>query len=177
MQQSISSYNLATGNKWILSIPYKLVNANLKQSDMVMNLIEFEPPEFSTGDISVFIRGVEFSIPTNMRNEDKQINVTYKPSSDFAQLKFLYAWFNNISDENGVPKADTSGDYMGPVSITLISEYKTPIYTITYHDAWLNNIGKLALSYQNGGDTITQTFGFKYSHYTIEGLIEQEDCP
>jgi hypothetical protein len=177
MSQNIASYNLATGNKWVLSIPYKLVDPNLKRPDMVMNLVAFDPPDLSTGELSIFLRGIEYTLPNNMRNESKQIGVTYKPSSDFKQLKFLYQWFSNISDENGVPQADTSSDYMGKVSVTLISEYKTPLFTITYHDAWLNSISKLDLNYQSGDNTLTHSFGFRYSYYTIEGLLDEKECP
>ena len=108
-----------------------------------------------------------------MRVEDKHISVKYTPSSDFSQMKFLYQCLNQISDENGVPNALDAREFMGPVSVTLISEYKTPIYTITYHDAWLDSIGKLDLDYQSGENTLTQTFGFTYSHYTVDGLLDE----
>ena len=176
-QFNINSYNLASPNKWIMSIPYKVFDKETMQSDITLNLYKFNPPDFSTGYLPFYIQGIEFPIPNNIRNEDKTITAQYLPSSDFSQLKFLYTWFNLISDEFGVAVGKNVLEFSGPVSVTLISEYKTPIFSITYHDAWLIGLDKLDLDYQTGGDTLTHGFTLKYSHYTVDGLIEKdEDC-
>lgn len=175
--QNVHSYNLATGNKWILSIPHKVIDKTTKRSDLVMNLFKFEPPEFSMGYLPFYIQGIEFPIPTNNRNEKKELTIKYIPSADYHQFKFLYAWFNTLSEEDGFPKTINHLEVSGPITVTFISQYKTPIYSITYHDAWISGIEKFEMDYQNGDEIVTHGFTLRYSHYTVDGLIEKEDCP
>lgn len=176
--QNVNSYNLSTGNKWILSIPYKVLDKTTTMSDIVLNLFKFEPPEFKSGNITLFLQGVSYPIPTHVRDEEKKVSVKYKPSADFRQLKFIYAWFNAISDEDGY--TNTGGSHMkyaGDVTATFLSQYKSPIFSITYHDCYITDIESIDMDYQTDGETLTHGFSLRYSHYTVDGLIEKEDCP
>jgi hypothetical protein len=174
-----TSYNLATGNKWILSIPFHLLNAendseedNLTFSDVVaFNLYNFSIPSLSIGETSFSIGGVEFPIPTNVRNEDKTILFNYMLSSDWHQYKTLYRWFSLIADEEGGSSTNIPTNYLLDVTVTMISEYKNEKFDIVFHGAWLQNLDTIDLNYQNAEANISHAFTLRYAYYTIENLI------
>lgn len=175
-----TAYNLATGNKWILSIPFNLLNldnldeeteAPTFQESVAFNLYNFSIPQLSIGENTFDIGGAQFPIPTNVRNEDKSILFNYMLSSDWHQYKTLYKWFSLIADEDGGSGTDTPTNYQLDVTVTMISEFKNERFDFVFHGAWLQSLGDIDLNYQNAEANISHSFTLRYGYYTIENLI------
>ena len=175
-----SAYNLATGNKWILSIPFNLLEVEPLDDEVAeptfketiaFNLYNFSIPEMSIGEASFSVFGVGIPIPTNTRNEDKSILFNYMLSSDWHQYKTLYKWFSLIANEDGGSGTNTPTNYLLDVTVTMISEFKNERFDIVFHGAWLQALDPIDLSYQNAEANISHAFTLRYAYYTIENLI------
>jgi hypothetical protein len=169
-----NAYNLATGNKWILSIPYKQIDNSLTVDTVYFNLKSFIIPEISLGDTGISFRGYKAPISTNVRSEDKQISFRYKLSSDFWQYMMMYKWMKII----GIETPDASGrlrDYTLDLTVTILSEFKNPIMHVTYYGAWLKSIDRLELDYQDDNqNTLTHGFTIFYNYYGIEDVKNKQ---
>jgi hypothetical protein len=176
-----TSYNLATGNKWILTIPFHALNAeddteeaNLSFEDVIaFNLYNFSIPSLSIGEADFSIFGVGIPIPTNTRNEDKSILFNYMLSSNWHQYRTLYKWFSLIAGEDGGSSTNTPSNYLLDVTVTMISEYKNEKFDLVFHGAWLKELDTIDLNYQNAEANISHAFTLRYAYYTIENLIEK----
>ena len=133
MSLSSTAYNLATGNKWILSIPFNLLEVEALSDEaevptfketIAFNLYNFSIPALTIGESNFSVMGVQIPIPTNTRNEDKGILFNYMLSSDWHQYKTLYKWFSLIANEDGGAGTDTATNYLLDVTVTMISEFK-----------------------------------------------------
>ena len=177
-----TAYNLATGNKWILSIPFNqlLIEDGLAADiettpatfleTIAFNLYNFSIPSLTIGEANFSMMGVGMPIPTLTRNEDKSILFNYMLSSNWNQYKTLYKWFSLIADEDGGSGTDTSSNYLLDVTVTMISEYKNDRFDIVFHGAWLQSLDTIDLNYQNAEANISHAFNLRYAFYTIENL-------
>jgi hypothetical protein len=165
-----AAYNLNTGNKWMLVLPYKEIDPELGVDNVAMNLTNFTTPDMEIGMVDFAIRGRSIPMPTSVQNEDKTITFNYMLSSDWHQYTFLYKWFNQLSDSNNAP-SDTYGNLVVDISVIMISEYKQPMFTITFKGCWINTLQSIDFNYQSGEDNIQHAFTIKYATYEIIDLI------
>ena len=170
-----TAYNLATGNKWILSIPFNQLDVEDGDDPsflqtIAFNLYNFSIPALTIGEASFGLFGITIPIPTNTRNEDKSILFNYMLSSDWHQYKTLYKWFSLIANEDGGAGTDVPSRYLLDVTVTMISEYKNDRFDIVFHGAWLQLLDTIDLNYQNAQENISHAFNLRYAFYTIENL-------
>jgi hypothetical protein len=165
-----NAYNLNTGNKWMLILPYKKIDSEITTDNIAMNLTNFTLPDLEIGSVDFDIRGRAIPIPTHVQNEDKTLTFNYMLSSDWHQYKFLWKWFNQISDENN-GASDSYGNLVVDISILLISEYKKALFTMNFRGCWINSLQSLDLNYQSGEENIQHSFTVKYATFDFEGLI------
>lgn len=168
-------FNLATNTKWIADIPFQKFRPDLKSYNITFNLTKMTLPEISQGMAEFKVGGETMPIGLGNRTDSKTITFNYVLSSDWHQFHLLYDWFNIMSNEHciGTGTYTTMSDYMTDITVTLISEFKNPIMTITYHDSWLQSIAEVDADYQNVEDSvINHSFTIKYSRFTIVNHLQ-----
>lgn len=166
MALPITAYNVATANKWYMSFPAKIIDPDYSQQYAVFNIVSLTTPEFSFGTTTISLGGAEYPIAASVRNESKIISMTYKMSSNYHQFKYFYKWASLIIGEDG-RTSHAFASYSVPITLTLLSEFKNPIFSITYHNAFLSRMDAIPFDYQGTADTITHRVDFQYSHYTV----------
>lgn len=161
MANPIETYNLGTGNKWILSIPFKDIDENASVDNLTFNLTAFDLPELEIKPASMSVRGRNFSLPTGVKDENKFINVSYLLSSDWHQYRFLYKWYEkNTNAYHGT--GDELDDSLIDIYVSILSEFKNKLFDIVFKGCWLSRLGRLTLNYQTGENNIEHSFGFYY---------------
>ena len=126
-----TAYNLATGNKWILSIPFNQLDIESGEDatfleTIAFNLYNFSIPALTIGEANFSLFGVGIPIPTHTRNEDKSILFNYMLSSNWNQYKTLYKWFSLIANEDGGAGTDVPSNYLLDVTVTMIGATCAP---------------------------------------------------
>jgi hypothetical protein len=182
MAAEIQGYNLLTGNKWILSIPFQQINPDLKYEDVCLNLTNFSLPDFTVSQSEFGIRGVSIPIPSKVRNESKSITFNYMLSHDWSQYKLLYKWFSLIVDESG-RGTDSSDDpsgggippYLTDITVIMLSEYKNLTWSMVFRGAWISSLGSIDLNYQQGEENIQHSFTINYAYYEINDLLTDDE--
>lgn len=169
MPLPVQAYNLATGNKWLLVIPFHKVLTDTKSTQLAFNLVNFSIPDFSIGSTEFPIRGASFPLPTTVRNESKSITFFYLLSSDWYQYKFLYKWFNMIANEEGGGQLPKYGNL--DMTVYMLTEFKNVRFYFTFYGCWLQSLGSLDLNYQTGENNVMHSFTCMYAYYKIHDLI------
>jgi len=169
----ISAYNLSTGNKWVLIIPFKSIDPTLSSDNFSLNLTNFSINDLSIGSTDFGIRGVRIPIPTISRNESKSITFNYMLSSNWRQYRLLYTWFNKIAKEGGGADLNFMSKYMLDCTVYVLSEFKKKLFSITYFGSWISNLAKIDFNYQSDGQQINHNFTLNYAYYEIDDLIEK----
>jgi len=167
------SYNLATQTKWLLEFPVKFVDKSISNDDLKFNLYHYSMPEFTIKGNDVFLKGYPINVPTNVRGEVKNITFTYILSSDWSQYRFLYSWYKKTLREIPQTGIRTTASYpLVDCSVTILSEFKKPIFRIKYYGCWLSFIARLDMSYQTVDDkALKHSFSMNYAYHDLEDLI------
>lgn len=168
------SYNLATGTKWYMYFPLHTILEDVRSEDAALNLYNFTLPEISSVELTFPINGIEYPIPGHTRSEDKTITFNYLLSSNWYQYFLLYEWFNLIAQECGGVGTPVSSpnEYLLDVTVMVISEYKNPLFQITYHNAWIKSLASVDFNYQDEDEVISHSFDIAYSHFTFERIAK-----
>jgi hypothetical protein len=167
-----TSYNLATGNKWLLVLPFTKIDSSLNSKDIAFNLCNFQIPEFILGTAGYSFGGVEFPLPTFVRRENKQITFNYMLSTDWHQYKTLYRWFSMIAKEEGGASSNNLQDLLLDINVLMLSEFKNTIFNIKFFGCHITGLGALELNYQNDGENIQHSFTIAYAYYEIQNLLD-----
>lgn len=165
------AYNLATKNKWLLVMPFKKIDSSLTSENVCFNLSKLQLPELSLGTTSFNFQGVQFPLPTFVRNESKQLVFNYMLSSDWHQYKLLYKWWSMISQEQGGSSTNITSDLLLDIHVFFLSEFKNILFNIKYVGCQLTNIGSLDLNYQTDGENIEHNFTLNYGYYEVQNLL------
>lgn len=165
-----SALNFSTANKWVAVIPFQIIDPNYTSDTVMFNLTNFSLPEMSVATTTQTFHGYEMEIPTNVRNQDKTLTFEYMLSSDFHQYKVLYKWLDKIVKEEGSGSEYSLGQYVLPIHIIMLSEFKQPIFEIIFNECWLSNLGALDFDYQDD-DASPIKHSFTVTYFNFE-LIE-----
>ena len=112
MSHLVSSYNLATQNKWMMVIPYTSIDPEASDRKFCINLFRYDPPSLTVGSSEVAFMGHKIEYPTNTRTESKTITLSYILSSNYSQWVFLYSWLSRICSSQGNGNSyTTSGNF------------------------------------------------------------------
>jgi hypothetical protein len=164
------AYNLSTGDKWLLVIPFKQIDENFSVDNIALNLTNFSLPELTIGETEMSIMGKSFNLPTGVRNEDKNISFSYMLSSNWSQYQLLYKWFSMISNEDS--KFDSSfPNTLLDITVFVLTEFKEPIFSIVFRGCWINRLGSIDFNYQSGEENIQHEFGINYATYEFQDLL------
>jgi len=164
-----SAYNLSTGNKWILVIPFKQIDPSAGIDNLTFNLTSIDIPEREILSASMPIRGRTFPLPTGVREDDKIVTVKYMLSSDWHQYRFLDKWYSMLANDCHGYEEELSSVLVN-MSVYILSEYRQPMFSVDFEGCWLSNVGRLALSYQRGQREIEHDFRFRYGLMSFTGL-------
>ncbi len=170
MPLSNNAYNLATGNKWILTIPFKSIDQKFSANNVALNLTNFSIPELTIESADISQYGRTFNVPTGTRNEDKTISFNYMLSSNWHQYDILYKWFNLVSNQDTSGYEVTPSEFLLDLSVYVLSEYKNPIFRIDYIGAWISALDAVDFNYQSAEENIVHGFRINYAFYKFEGL-------
>ena len=173
------SYNMATGTKWYMYFPLHTIVPNLNSDEVSLNLYNFSLPEISSAEVEFTVGGTTFPLPGHIRNESKELTFNYLLSSNWHQYLLLYKWFSMIAtscgtigiNEDGI--ANTPDSYTLDLTVMVVSEYKNPLFQITYHNSWIKSLAEVDFNYQDEDEVISHSFTVAYSHYTFEDLSNQ----
>jgi hypothetical protein len=166
-----NAYNLATNNKWILSLPYKIIEPTMDYKDAKFNLVAYTPSAMTVSNTSLGFQGISIPIATGVRAEDKTVTFKYNMSSDYSQYKFLYKWFSMASNEDSQMEK-TLKDRVLDITVYGLSEFKTPVIGFRYQGAWILSLG--ALDYGVDPNNIVHSFTLKYTKFH---LLEDSELP
>jgi len=155
------AYNLSTGTKWKMSIPFKEIDEDANVDNLTLNVTDMTLPELEIVPAHMSIRGRRFSLPTGVKEEDKLITVGYMLSSNWHQYRFLYKWYEKVTNiYNGT--GESLDNSLVDIYVKVISEYKNTMFDIIFKGCWLSKLGKINLNYQTGVNEINHSFSFYY---------------
>lgn len=195
MSNLISSYNLATQNKWILTIPYTNIDPSASDQKFCLNLYRYDPPTITVGGAEVGFMGHRIEYPTNTRTESKSLTLNYLLSSNYNQWVFLYKWISKVCNSLGQGNSYTKngnadiikkyniqptpdvGVGLSDVSIYLLSEFNKPLLEIIYYGSWCSEIGPISADYQAGEQVIVGNFTLKYAYMEVKILETKVNYP
>ena len=161
------AYNLSAGNRWILSIPIKMIDPNLSVDNFIFNLTSVEIPDREIISSNFPIRGRPVPVPTGVRADLQSVTCRYMLSSDWHQYKLLNDWYEINANENGGTNAETID-----IALYLLSEFKQPLFYINFQGSWLETLGGFSMNYQDGFNQLEGSFTFKYAYMNFDNLPE-----
>lgn len=159
-----SSLNLAAANKWVMNIPFKVVDPSLTVQSVRFNLVNFTPAEITVSDDGMKFQGFTIPISTGVRMEDKTMDIRYLLNSDYEQYKFLYKWMNLAADEQNIPQV-TMADRVCDITVFGLDEFKKPRIGFVYKGCWLKTISRI--EYTTVPDIVMHGFTLKYAMFHL----------
>lgn len=164
-----SNLNLATNIRWIACINFQKLYPELKSKNINFNLQSWELPEQTLGTTEVSYMGYQIEIPTYLKPYSKSITFEYLLPSDLRPYKYLYSWMNKCTVEAGTGAGSPKlADFILPVKVVLLSEFKKVIMSINFENCWVKNLAPIRLDYRdNEGSVITHSFTLSYSSSSI----------
>jgi hypothetical protein len=168
-----SAYNLLTGNKWLLIIPYQQLLPDSDISELSLNLTNFSLPELTIESTEFNAQGRAIPIPTGIRNESKSIIFNYMLSNDWHQYKLLLKWFNLVSNKETNALGAKLPNMSLTISVYMLSEYKNSRFRIDFKGAWLAGLDAIDLNYQQGEEEIQHGFTINYAFYDFVDLLDE----
>lgn len=168
--------NLARRSKWIAELPLNSLFTDV-QSSIHLNLTKFIVPGVDLKPVETSYAGYTTSIPSRVQTpESREVNVEYILSSDYSQYILLQRWLNAAvtneyinSDDNYEMTEAFENSVKMPIFVTLLSEFKTNIFRIKFHNCFLVKINDLELTYESQDDEVLKHgFTFAFTHYTFE---------
>lgn len=170
--------NLANSSRWIATIPISLIDPSL--TDVEINLADFSIPPVEIGKIEASFKGQSIALPgTTLQPGTKEITFSYLIADSWNNYYSLYKWCDML-----IPQSTILGDastrpldteewtavkeYLLPVRVFLLDEFKNPILRIEYHNCWVTVFGELRLSYQDDPTSLLHSFTITYTDFVIE---------
>jgi len=170
--------NFATNTKWLCNIPLQTLFPDLK-GGLALNLSSWRIPEVTIGSTdapSYFSKHV--TIPSKILTpETQEITFEYILSSNYHQYILLYRWVQRIIVEmqknTNIQMIGDLTKFRLPVSVILLSEFKTPVLMATYQNAWIQRFGELGLDYKSPDDDhVIHSFTLKFTHVDFTILAD-----
>ena len=152
-------------------MPVTPIDPSTKASELAFNLTEFDlnPVTIASNDVSMMGYNVEF--PAFVRTQDKTITFNYLLDSELTQYRFLYKWISKIAVEEGSghsPNAISTADYMVPIRVSILSEFKNRPFEFVFENSWISELGPLAFAYQEPeASPVRHSFTIKYSQLSF----------
>lgn len=173
-----TAYNYMTTNRWIALLPFQTIDPNYTVKNTAFNLTSFEMPEILLGSTDVPALGYTFPFPNYTIQTNKEMTFYYMLSSDCHQYTLLWQWATKIVVEDGAGapgtftrKCDGTGafnQFMLPITVLMLSEFKHPALQIIYHNCWIKSVGPISFDYQDPDATaIKHSFTVTYSHFNF----------
>jgi len=166
--------NFATNTRWLASIPLDGIFSDLT-GGVKLNLTAFTIPEMEMGKASMDYLGYSAVVPTNLINPgDKQITFNYIISSNYHQYILLFKWLNMLSTNKIIEESEINArpaefsTLRLPITVTMLSEFKKPIFAVKFHNCFINLMGALELMYQSEDEVVTHEFTCTYTHFTFK---------
>ena len=176
MKPNFDSLNLATTVRWIAQIPFHQIDPDLTNEDVTFNIFSCNTPEISLGSNTVDFQGVPFEIPNGTKEGSKEIVFEYIMSSDWSQYLLLWDWAHKFVKENGAGATEElSMEFAVPLHLYILSEFKKPIFQITYNNCWIKTFGEINLNYQDTeADEIIHSFSVVYTDLEMQAITGDE---
>lgn len=167
------SQNLASQTRWLAILPINIMLKSEKTRALSLNLTKFDLPEVEIGSTTTSYAGYTVEIPTGVVNPgEKSVTFSYLLSSDLYQYRMLHKWVQILSNTNLTnysedvkTASDNNTPIRYPVTVVLLSEFKTPIVAIRYNDCWIKRFGQLQMDYQSSDEPVIHNFTLAYSNY------------
>lgn len=167
--------NLATENSFIAIIPIEKINNTLSASDIVLNLTTYETPEISISTTETSFMGYSVPLPTGIKDQEKNYTFEYMIDSNWKNYLLLYNWITKYSKEIGTGmNTNVLSEYMLPVSVYMINEYKKPVICFKYNNCIINKMGNVSMTYQTSrNEELKHNFSIIYQNYEVIPLNNQ----
>lgn len=163
------SYNFQTQGKWLMVIPWNLIDNTVRDSNFTLNLYNFRPPAFSVGTTTMSAMGHSVTIPTNNMTDSKTLGFNYIMSSDMSQYIFLYNWWRSMVTSQGTGFS-LKNQKAADVRIYLIDEFKEKTLELLFKRCWVQEVGEPTMDMQNGDALVTGTFQLYYFSMEMKSL-------
>lgn len=165
---SISSrLNLLTETRFLVIMPTKNIMPDYSSESIMFNFTDFVIGPVELASANADYAGYSIEVPSPfVRSSNKTETFNYIMDSNLTQYIFLSNWIDKIvSAETGTGSISTvtMNDYMLPIRVLILSEFKTPVLEITYNDAWVQMLGPVNFSYQGNANVVKSSFSIKYS--------------
>lgn len=165
MNPDIRSLNYSTDNKWLAMIPFYTIKKELPFKDTLLNLYDCAIPNIELAKIPVSFHGIPHHIPGNVKLYPLEMAFNYIMSWDWHQYKLLNEWYNLIVDKDGVGNTTDYKDFVIPIRVIILSEFKKPVMEFMFENCWISDIGGPSLSYQNGARVLVSNFKVQFSNF------------
>ena len=159
------AYNLSAGNRWILSVPIKMINSDISVDNFIFNITSVDIPDREIISADFGLRGRPVPLPTGVRSDAQIVNVHYMLSGDWHQYKFLNEWYELLANDNHGTEIQTLD-----VALYLLTEFKQPLFYINFKGCWLQRLGGFTMNYQDGFNQLEGSFSFKYAYMNLDNL-------
>lgn len=169
-----NSFNLASESRWLCTIPIKNVVQD-ESDDLVLNLTHFVIPEFELTTSKMTYLGDSVEVPTGLiKPDEKRLVFTYLISSNWKQYLSLYRWLQSMSINNfytstvvpdpNIPTLPLQDPRL-PINVTILSEFKKPIFNIKFKNCFLVGFGNLELNYTGTDNKLEHSFTVTYTDF------------
>lgn len=170
------SVNFASNMRWVVDVPLKTLFPD--ESDITLNLYQFDIPEIDMGITSMAYQGSTIEYPTGViQPDDKTCTFNYILDSDMTVYWLLYKWCSYFTSENVdfLVEDDTSMSTEPftkkiSISVYILDEFKNPVMKITYNNCFIKNLGILSMSIQDEPTPLQHSFTIAYSSFNIEKI-------
>lgn len=184
MSLQVASYNFATKNKFIFTIPYQSIDSRYTTDNVILNITRCTLPAKVLIPTDLPARGRTISYPT-VREGPKTIDIGYMIDSSWKTFSCLYRWYNMISSEPEL--ARTYGTeppikvqertypqkFLLSTTLQILTEFKEPIVTFKFHGSWISGFGALDFDYQAPDDAPLQhSITLTYAYMTTENILD-----
>lgn len=162
------NYNFLTKSRWIATIPSRLIDPD-SEGDIIFTLQDTFLPELGQASATITVGGYPIDVPAHVRELRKSMKFSYLLDSTMSQYKFLYKWYNQITNPSGMgTDIDSITDITIPIRVSLITEYKNEVASFLFENCWLKSVDGIQLDYTSNDAPVKHGFTVNYSHLTIE---------
>lgn len=157
--------------KLVLDVPCKL-KPYLKKENRECNggsldRLEFSVwgyivPEITVPKQEKAFGGQVFNYSSNSRPSYSPVNVDFTIDNKFDNYYILWKWLDLQNDSKSGISSDIA-DYQTTLTVIAIDEYKIPIASWTFHDAFITILGAMNHSTRDSGE-LESSFSFEFSY-------------
>jgi hypothetical protein len=144
-----------------------MIDPDLSVDTFVFNLTAVNLPDREIVASDIGIRGRQIPMPTGVATDAMIVTCSYMLSSNWMQYRFLSQWFDLFSNGYHGMEAKPMD-----ISLFILSEYKQPMFYVTFVGSWLNHIGGVNMNYQDGYNEIQASFSFRYAYMDFDNFPE-----